>query len=424
MNIVRDISTLLTSCFSFILFLFLFKPRYSTKKTIIASLCTMVPLFAINAGLLLILGPEKMGTLILLTCSLPSLIIFWFLAKYRDGRFFFTFCLADTIILEILYITSILEHYLGGQHIVMLILRLVLCLLVSVFVFIVVRPAYRSVQDQVKKGWYVFSAIGLIFYIVLSLSMSYPEIITQRPEYLPSFILLLILMPMLYINIFTTLRHQQKLHEIAHQDDILRIQVANMTARVEEFSQADAKFRMERHNFRHKMKTIETLVEKQQYDELRQLVSEYADAIQDSQVRHYCTFPIIDAVLSSYLLRAENSGIQVTAGMAFPDKLPVSETELATVFANAIENAIQACGKVPMEERFIKIQVLNVPRFMIQISNSCNGRVTFDDNHLPTTRDPGHGLGTRSIAAFCEKNDALYEFKAIDKTFALRIVFG
>lgn len=424
MTLLRDISVMWASFFSFVVFMLLFQPRYSSKKTTIWTLIVIPPLMLGNFALLLFLGPETMSMLLLLTCSLPSLIFFWIFSKYRDGRFFFAFCFADTLVLEIIHTTSIVDFYLGNNYWFMLVSRLVLCPVLALFVFKFVRPMFMEVQNQVRKGWYTFTAISLIFYVLLSLSVSYPEMITHRPEYLPSFVLLLILMPVLYINIFNTLRHQQKLHEIGQQDSILQVQMSNMIARVEEFSAADEKFRIERHNFRHKMQTISRMVEEEQYEELKKLAEEYADTIQDTQVRRYCSSPVLDAVLSAYLQRAESKGIQVSTSISFPEELKLSETELATVFANAIENAIYACEKLPEHQRFIKVQVLTTPRFMVQISNSYNGEVEFDNNGIPVSREDGHGFGTRSIVAFCEKNDGLYEFKADDRIFALRLVFG
>ena len=79
MNLLRDGSTLLTSCFSLVLFLILFKPRFSLKKTLLLTVATMVPLMVLNSVLFFLIGAEKMGKLMLLSCSLPSLIFFWFI---------------------------------------------------------------------------------------------------------------------------------------------------------------------------------------------------------------------------------------------------------------------------------------------------------------------------------------------------------
>ena len=103
--------------------------------------------------------------------------------------------------------------------------------------------------------------------------------------------------------------------------------------------------------------------------------------------------------------------------------IPVNATELATVFANAIENAIHACEKLPPEKRFIEIKVLNKPRFMVMIKNSFDGNVEFDENDIPVNRAEGHGFGTRSIVAFCEKHKTFYRFVAEGDEFTLYLNF-
>ena len=423
MTFLKDFSVLWSLLHTLLLFLLLFESRYPRKKTLILSLVTMLPLILVNTVIFVMIGAERYMTVLLLTCSLPSLIFFWFLAKYRDGRFFFTFCMVDSIILEIIYITNILDFYLGNTYIFLFAVRIICIPLLELLVYKKLRPIYLGVQRSVKKGWYVFAAISALFYVAMSLSVSYPTIITSRPAYLPAFVLYLVLLPVIYIHILSTLRNQQRLHEMTEQDNILRVQVSNMTARMEEFSAANEKFRTERHDFRHKMQVIVGLIEHGEYDKLRQVVLNYHEAVRETAVKRYCSSAVIDAVLSSYLQKAENRSIKVGVALSFPEPLPVDEAELATVFANAIENAIHACEKLDADKRQIDVKVLTSPRFMLQISNSYDGAVEFDENGIPMSREEGHGFGTRSIVAFCNKNKAFYEFKADSERFRLRISF-
>ena len=127
MTIIRDASTMYASMFSLVVFLILFESRYPRKKTLVLTLSLMGPLMLANFALLFLLGPVVMGSLVLLTCSLPSMIFFFFLAKHRDGRFFFTFCFADTIMLEIIDLTSIADFFLGNTYIFLSVSRLILC---------------------------------------------------------------------------------------------------------------------------------------------------------------------------------------------------------------------------------------------------------------------------------------------------------
>lgn len=424
MTILRDISIVWSLLHTIIMFMLLFESRYSRKKTITLVTAAMVPLIIANLFVVIIWGTETYMQLILLICSLPSLIFFWILAKHRDGRFLFTFCMIDTIVLEIIYITNIIDYFLPeNNYIFLFVSRLIIYPVLELLIYKKLRSIYLNVQNHTKKGWVTSAIIGFLFYVAITFFMSYPTVITKRLEYLPGFILLLILMPTIYIHILNTLRNQQRIHEITEQDNILKLQVMNMAQRMDEFQIADSKFRMERHNFRHLMTTIAGLIETENYDELRTLANEYIEIIRETQVTRYCSNAVIDSVLSAYIQKAKDKNITVNTQIALPDLLSVNELELATVFANAIENAIHGTEKLAVSKRNISIKILNVPCFMIQISNSFGGTALFDKNGIPATHHADHGFGTRSIVAFCEKHNAFYEFKTENNIFSLRIQF-
>ena len=403
-----------------IMFLFLFEPRYPKKKAMWITMVTMIPLIFINLLLFVIIGFERYGTLMLLTLSIPSCIVFWLLAKHKGGRFFFTFCMVDTIVLEIVYITNILNHYLTPDtYLVMFLVRLVSYPLIEVWLYRKLRPVYLDLQKYTKDGWGIFAVIGLLFYVAITLLMTYPDNIVHRPAQLPVLILLFILMPVIYIHIIRTLRHQQIAYERLQQESIMHLQVASIMTRIEELGVANEKFREERHNFRHQLNAIASLAETERYDELLKIVREYEQGLEKNRVVRYTKSAIIDAVLSVYIPKAELAGITLNLGFAFPDTFEANESELATALANAIENAIQACEKLPEDKRFLEIKALCKPKFIIMVRNSFAGTVVFDENGIPQNTEDGHGYGTRSIAAFCSKLGGYYEFKAENGIFTL-----
>ena len=402
------------------MFLFLFESRYPKKKTFILTLATMIPLIIINFFLFIVIGFEKYGTLMLLTLSLPSCIIFWFIAKYRGGRFLFTFCMVDTTVLEILYITNIINHYFTPDtYLVMFIVRMIAYPVIEFFAYKKLRPMFLEVQNHVEKGWGVFAIIGVSFYLAITLLMTYPNTIVERPEYIPVLAIMFILMPVIYLHIITTLRNQLNFYKMSEQDKIMKLQVANITTRMEELGEANEAFRKERHNFRHKLKAIASLIDAGQFEELARVVDRFESDIQKTAVVKYCNIPIIDAVLSVYIRQAQKANIDVKFGFAFPDSFEANDSELATALANAIENAINACEKLPEEERRIEIKVLSKPKFMIMVRNTFDGNVTFDKQGIPKTNEEGHGFGTRSIAAFCENVGGYCQLDAKDNIFSI-----
>lgn len=424
MTILRDISAIWSLLHTLVLFYFLFESRFSKKKTNTIIFATMLPLIAINSLIFLYVGPESFGTLLLLTCTVPSLAVFWYLAKNRDGRFLFTFCMVDSLVLDILFITQILNYFITPEtFVVIFVTRMIIFPLLEIYFYKFVRPVYLELQASIKRGWYLFSVISAIFYVLITLTMNYPTSVTSRPEYIPAAILLLLLIPVIYIHIFRTLINQREKHIVQQRENILVLQAANLKSRIEEFSLAEEKFRIERHDIRHKFQTIEGLAKKEEYEKLIDYVNSCDKSISETKVKHYCSNAVLDAVLSAYLQKAESKNIKISSSVDVPEILPANEAELAAVFANAIENAINATRKLPEESRVIDIKTIVSPQFMIQISNTFNGEIAFNEEGIPQATLKNHGFGIRSIIAFCEKYNAFYEFKTDENNFIFRIIF-
>ena len=89
---------------------------------------------------------------------------------------------------------------------------------------------------------------------------------------------------------------------------------------------------------------------------------------------------------------------------------------------DALENALHANLKLPVEQRVIYCRAVGSPSLMFELSNPCCEPVVFDGQGLPVAQSQGHGLGVQSIAAFCKKNGAVCRFELADGTFLLQLV--
>ena len=134
MTVFRDLSLLWSLFHILILFMLLYRSRYGRRKTFFLTGIAMGPLIFLNVAGVIFYGTEIMGKAFILTCTLPSLLFFWFVSKDKKGRFFFTFCVADTVALWIIAVTNLMDFYLGGEQcILMFIGRLLLFPLVEWF---------------------------------------------------------------------------------------------------------------------------------------------------------------------------------------------------------------------------------------------------------------------------------------------------
>lgn len=422
MTILRDLSVLWSLIHVLILFIFLYESRYPRKKTLILTCIFMIPLIFINIWGLIRFGPETMGQVLLLTCTLPSLIFFFIMAKNRNAKFFFTFCLVDTLSLEIIILTNIIDFYLPGKYyVVMFVTRLIAFPLLEFLIYKFMRKSYIEIQDKIKKGWGIFAGVSALYYLLLVLMANFPTIITNRSEYIPALAIVLVLMPFMYLNIFNLVHNQMNVYNMEKEKQALYLQAAMMEQRVEQMSQNEAQTRIHHHDMRHKLQTLSVMIQKDESAEALKYIADSEAELNRVQNIRYCTNPVIDAVFSYYFQQAEEAEIRMELTLSIPNDITVNATELSTVFANSLENAIHACKKLPVEQRRIQCKCISKPQLMFQVSNPYIGKIEFDSKGQPVAVEKEHGVGTRSIAAFCDKYDAYCEYKTENGWFTFRL---
>ena len=416
-----DISTAISSFVVIAIFLLLFESRYPKKKYLASLIPFMILWFGVNLGILFVLGLEVQGQLSLLTATIPSLLYFWIVAKDRGGRFFFTFCVVDTIMIWVMSITGIVDIFIGNSGFWTFVLRIIAFPIMIFLAWRWVRKPYLRLLNTVARGWWLFAAMTGLFYVAMTIMIGLPTNLRLRPEDIPATLLVMALLPLVYATIFRVLGYQQKLFEAQESQRMLEVQATMVEQRADEFRRMDDKLRIERHDLRHRFQAVYTMLQNGQSREAMEYIDKAQDILHDTDVEHYCSHPVLDAILVAYFQRAKDMGIRVEAQLAIPDTLPVPAAELSTVFANALENMIHAVQTVPAEQRRIVCKCIDTPRLMIEFSNPCAEEVQIGADGLPITKGAGHGIGTRSITAFAEKNKAVYSFRMEDGWFKLQL---
>lgn len=81
--------------------------------------------------------------------------------------------------------------------------------------------------------------------------------------------------------------------------------------------------------------------------------------------------PVVDILLSEKLGLAKAQGIAAEISLALPEKCGVDETDLAVLFANALDNALAAC-RAMAGERWIKVTGRRQGAFLaLSFENTC-----------------------------------------------------
>ena len=110
---------------------------------------------------------------------------------------------------------------------------------------------------------------------------------------------------------------------------------------------------------------------------------------------------VVDSLVNHKYALAQKEQIQFDANVFVPSSLPFQNDHLVIVLGNLLENALEACRKLPPEQRYIKLEVSYVKKILqICVCNSCLPKHKKDSTGRYLTTKPDakdHGIGLTSV---------------------------
>ena len=403
MTILRDISIYWAMFHVIILFLMLFRSRFTRKKTIVAAGIGMGLLMVANGAGLIVFGIEALSKVFLFTCSIPSFIFFYVMSADKWFRFLLSFCLADTTCLWLMAVTNLLDFYLGGgKYVLMLISRLIAFPLLEYLAWRYLRKPYLELQDAVKKGWAVFAGMTALYYILLVAVVQFPTNIIYRPEDTFLCVLVLILMLFNYATIFSALYRQLLLYRKQQSERILQEQKNTLEAQLD----SQLNIRKMKHDIKGYTATLSGLLAARKMDEALTYLKG-VEAEMDTLTGQFCANPYINAVVVHYFGKFEDMGAECRVDIQVgEEELPYMD--LCQILSNGLENACDALKGLEKEKRKVSVQMrYNRNYLLIRIRNKCRDDLYVEQGEIPATDKAGqdHGFGLATVKEAAERLD-------------------
>jgi len=418
MTVLRDASFLWSMIHVIILFLTLFESRRSWRTTLIISFTGAGVLLGLNGLLMLCLGHDVIMSAAFFTCTLPSMLLFFLLSEYRDGRFFFLFCLTDTICFCLLQLTNLLDRLAGNTYVVLFLSRLVLFPAVEYFLWRYLRRPFRELQRKLDRGWWLLAFIGLVYYLLI-MAVSIPvDAPMPGAAGLLTILLVMLLMPLTYMASLHSLWRQMQVYENARLMEAQRQDYGALCQKMEVG-------RIYRHDMRHHLTALEGLIQQGDEEGALQYLRSLSGNLEEISEPAHCANTAVNAVLTAYIVQASDAGCEVDTRLRIPEKLPFEETDVCVILANALENAIHACQELPKKQRRIRLEMelTENQRLIISVENPCFRPVAFGPDGLPDVpKRKGHGLGLLSVQRVAEKYGGLFRCQWERGCFSLRTV--
>lgn len=133
---------------------------------------------------------------------------------------------------------------------------------------------------------------------------------------------------------------------------------------------------------------------------------------------------ILNVLLNQKIVKIKSLNIHFSCNINLKSIDFLEDIDVITIFSNAIDNAIEACEKIPVEMRFIKVNSAVISGFLvIKITNRIVNSLLFKESVLQTSKSDHflHGIGIQNIKNSVGKYDGEVKIEFENSEFKLLI---
>ncbi len=218
----------------------------------------------------------------------------------------------------------------------------------------------------------------------------------------------------------TALREEQAACFVEQQ------QTQAILARIQETEQFYRRVRSLEHEMRGHLTNLKGLVKSGAYVELEEYISRVDESIGDFAQTFQTGNSITDVIINDKRRQCLDRGIRFWVDFHYPSKGVYDAFDVGIILQNLLQNALEACEKMPEGERFITLIGKQRGRFfLLEVKNSFTGEVALGEDGLPVTDKKEdrfmHGIGLANVRREVEKYMGELELKADSQEFAATV---
>ena len=288
------------------------------------------------------------------------------------------------------------------------------------FAFVRKKMFLRMRKTDTLKFLIYYVAVQYFYFVILSLPIRALPVRIVCSLIVFSVILILVF-PVLIIKS----RQTAYLRELStRSEQFLEAELAASNA----YRQSQEDTRAFRHDMNNNLAVISSLMRKGSYSEAEEYVNELHGRLSSFSPKIVTGDDMLDALISSKLTDIENNGIRFTVNGVIDGGLGWKPIDICAVFANMIDNAVEACVKVVGAERNIDLTFRKTEhQRIITMKNSTAVKVDCsrlgDGSHYTSKADSSsHGFGVKNIRDTLDKVGAMMQLSCSETEFMTTII--
>ena len=173
-----------------------------------------------------------------------------------------------------------------------------------------------------------------------------------------------------------------------------------------------------RHDFRHHLRTLMTLLEEGHREELGNYIRGITQINEGTRLGRITDNIELDALVQYYSNLAQSKGIQFRSRIQLPQVLDFPIVELCGLLGNLLENAVEACQRQQSEKKMIFIAGrLQDNQLEFVLDNSFDGELKTKGGKYLSSKRSGFGIGIASVIETVERYGGVINLYADAKGF-------
>ena len=206
----------------------------------------------------------------------------------------------------------------------------------------------------------------------------------------------------------------QKRSSAEMQRSLLEVELKQSQQEMDSLRQSEMQTAVYQHDMRHHLNMISGLLASGSPQQAQEYIQKVQSDVESITSRRFCENETVNLLCSSFVQKAEKSGVTLNVDARVPAHLPISDT---------LENALRAASTLrPEFRRTVDLYCgIRLNKLLIEVRNPYDTPPVMRDG-VPVSDAAGHGFGCRSIQAIAQQRGGLCQFLAERGTFLLRVM--
>ncbi|MCR5327767.1 MAG: GHKL domain-containing protein [Saccharofermentans sp.] len=181
-----------------------------------------------------------------------------------------------------------------------------------------------------------------------------------------------------------------------------------------------------RHDIKNNLAMTQMMLESGHTDEAREHISDMLGRVSALSPKYVTGDEMLDLIISMKADKMDEMNIKFTLDGVTDGGLNIKPMDMCSVFANALDNAIEAASKC--EDPFVTFNIKRTDKFfVIKITNSAAkkidaGKLLATSGYTSKSDKDHHGFGLMNVRRTVEDYDGILKAESEDKSFTLSIM--